>query len=234
MERVLADAAGAGCSSHRVEYGSCPGSPPKPNPPPFFATDILGRRLGEGWLRGVWVLEHAVPAAFCVPGWRNGARIVVSRGTLELLTRDQLAAPIEHERGHLRQHHSSIISLADVVGTAVACGALRSYPSQVRRLAEMAADDYAARRCGSRVVASALLEMCAVGEPGSSSSAPEALAMTGSTGAERITRLLAQRPEHARRRFRGLLVGGLAGLLPGVPLLVLLAPAVMVAGSAHR
>ncbi|MGP4086085.1 M56 family metallopeptidase [Streptomyces sp. KR55] len=155
-------------------------------------TDALGS-LGAGGLADVHILEDAAPTAFCVPGSRGRDRIVVSRGTVDLLTEEQLAAAVAHERGHLRLAHHRMILAAEVVTAAVGwSGALRGYAHQVRRLAEMAADDHAAAVHGPRTVASVLLEMCTVAPPAEGS---EALALSGPDPAERIRRLLAARPE---------------------------------------
>ncbi|MFI5557571.1 M56 family metallopeptidase [Streptomyces sp. NPDC051738] len=192
-------------------------------------TDALGSR-GAGGLADVHILDEAAPTAFCVPGSRGRDRIVVSRGTVDLLTEEQLAAAVAHERGHLRLAHHRMILAAEVVTAAVGwSGALRGYARQVQRLAEMAADDHAAAQHGSRTVASALLEMCTVApSPGSSA----ALALSGPDPAERIRRLLAARPE-PRRRLLPVLIACATVAVLALPAAMVLAPAFAVADTAH-
>lgn len=185
---------------------------------------------GPGHLRRVRILEDPVPAAFCIPGSRQSARIVLTRGALSLLTAEQVSATVAHEHAHLRFRHHRVIVLADVVTAAVGwSGALRNYAHQVRRLAEMAADDHAASGHGHRTLASALLEMCTV--PGNAD-ADVLPAMTGSDPAERIRRLIAGTPSPAGRVLPALAAGAVAALLV-VPATVSLAPAVAIANTAH-
>lgn len=62
--------------------------------------DLVGRRSDR--LRAT-VLEHALPAAYCLPG--RCPRIVVSEGALRLLSGEQLDAVLEHERAHIAGRH---------------------------------------------------------------------------------------------------------------------------------
>ncbi|MEV7866876.1 M56 family metallopeptidase [Streptomyces sp. NPDC088124] len=184
---------------------------------------------GTGPLRRVRVLEDPVPAAFCIPGSRHDARIVLTRGALSLLTPEQVSATVAHEQAHLSYRHHRVIVLADVVTAAVGwSGALRDYAEQTRRLAEMVADDHAADEHGQRTLAVALLEMSAA--PGNTiGSLP---AMTGADPAERIRRLIAGR-HCAADRALPLLAAGAAVALLMVPTTVSLAPAATVANTAH-
>lgn len=189
-----------------------------------LATDVLAH-LGQGPLRGARVLEHTTPAAFCIPGRGDDARIVLTSAAVRLLKRAEISATVEHERAHLLYRHHRMILLAEVLTASVGwCGAMRNYARQVRRLAEMVADDHAAISCGERVVASALLQLSEGGPAGS-------LAMSGSAPAERIRRLVAGPRSSQPRPQRW--VTGLTTALILVPSLVLLAPALSVAGSAH-
>ncbi|MFD4024063.1 M56 family metallopeptidase [Streptomyces sp. NPDC058576] len=138
----------------------------------------------------VRVNDHDGPAAFCIPGTRGEGRIVITSATRTLLTAEQPAAKLEHERAHLRlRHHRSILA-ADVITTGFGrFGLLRRYAEQVRRLAELAADDQASTTHGRLTVAGALLEM--------GSAAPAATtvngmpALTGPDVGGRIRRLIA-------------------------------------------
>ncbi|MFD8472353.1 M56 family metallopeptidase [Streptomyces globisporus] len=181
----------------------------------------------------VRVIDHDGPAAFCIPGTRGQDRIVITSATRALLTAEQLAATLEHEDAHLRlRHHRSILT-AEVITTGFGrFGLLRHYAEQVRRLAELAADDQASAAHGRLTVAGALLEM------GSAvPTAPKANGMPALTGpdvAGRIRRLIAA---PVRRR-----TPTPVGLLAPVALLVALvapsglalAPAVLLMGTAHQ
>ncbi|MFE2938825.1 M56 family metallopeptidase [Streptomyces sp. NPDC059255] len=184
---------------------------------------------GTGPLRRVRVLEDPVPAAFCIPGSRHDARVVLTRGALSLLTPEQVSATVAHEQAHLRFRHHRVIVLAEVVTAAVGwSGALRDYAEQTRRLAEMAADDHAADTHGQRTLAAALLEMCTA--PGDAGAGLPA--MTGADPAERIRRLLAGQRSSAARALPLLAAGAAAALLM-VPTTVSLAPAATIADTAH-
>src|SRR6185437_1439199 len=58
-------------------------------------------------LAGVHLLDHPAAVAYCLPGLRP--RIVVSRGVLQTLDTDELAAVIAHERAHARGHHDLVV-----------------------------------------------------------------------------------------------------------------------------
>ncbi|WP_017625216.1 M48 family metalloprotease, partial [Nocardiopsis chromatogenes] len=70
-------------------------------------------RLGLRWWRGLrevrrngdgtGVVDDDRPMAMAVPGRRGG--VVLSRGLLRLLGRDQLGVVLRHERAHLRHRH---------------------------------------------------------------------------------------------------------------------------------
>ncbi|GGL61053.1 hypothetical protein GCM10010129_00750 [Streptomyces fumigatiscleroticus] len=176
----------------------------------------------------VRVLQHATPAVFCVPGRRREARIVVTTAAVDALSPFELAAALEHERAHLAYRHHRAFLAADVVVSAFGWSRFsRIYAAQVRRLAEMAADDAAARKHGRRHVASALLEMCRV-EPGIL--APGLPALTGTDPAERVGRLIRSAPVRARAW-----VSALGAVVPAVapvlPVGLALVPAALLAGT---
>jgi len=180
---------------------------------------------------GVRVLQTEAPAAYCLPGRGATARIVITSGAVEILTDAEVDATIEHERAHLRSAHHRMILWADAVSSLLGrAGILRNYAAQVRRLSEMAADDQAADRCGSRPVASALLTLCTI-DPPPPPGGSGLLAMSTSRPAERIRRLLADLPAADRKRSALVSSGGLA--VAAIPLAVLLIPAITLAGSAH-
>jgi beta-lactamase regulating signal transducer with metallopeptidase domain len=104
------------------------------------------------------VLDAPEPAAYCLSG--RPATIVLTSAAVALLDPGQLAAVLAHERAHLAGRHHVLIALSR--------GLAASFPSvplfaqgyqSVRRLAEMCADDAAARRSGPGPVVAALLAM---------------------------------------------------------------------------
>jgi Zn-dependent protease with chaperone function len=107
---------------------------------------------------GAVVLDDPRPAAYCVAG--RPAAIVVTSGALAVLDQPQLAAVLAHERAHLAHHHPLL--------TAATRGLAAAFPgvplftqgaAEVARLAEMAADDAAARGSGRSTVVAALLAL---------------------------------------------------------------------------
>ncbi|MFE4665546.1 M56 family metallopeptidase [Streptomyces sp. NPDC056716] len=205
-------------------YGPYGGQGESPLPPAAPA----GRTAGPP----VRVLRHHAPAAFCIPGSPRDSRIVVTSAALELLSGAELAATLEHERAHLRlRHHRSILA-ADILTAALGwTGLLRGYAGQVRRLAEMAADDQAAHRHGRRTVAKALLEMSSA--PGVNGGLGGGLpALTGADPAGRIRRLISAAPRRTSRPVAALIVS--AALAATVlPVGVAIAPAARLADTAH-
>ncbi|MEU0171358.1 M56 family metallopeptidase [Streptomyces iakyrus] len=196
-----------------------------------LATDAL-TEPGHDDLGSVRILDHPAPAAFCIPGPRKAGRIVVTRGALGLLTEEEVAATVAHEQAHLRFRHSRAILLADALTSAVGwTGALRDYARQVRRLTEMAADDYAAERHGRRTVASALLTMCTADNSGTQNGTA-LLSLTGQDPAERIRRLIKAVPPTAGRVPRLLAVCAATTVL-ALPPVLSLAPAAALAGTVH-
>jgi Zn-dependent protease with chaperone function len=132
------------------------------------------------------VLEAPQPAVYCVPG--RPATIVLTTGALAVLGPAQLLAVLAHERAHLAGRHHLLITL----GKAMRAG-LPGVPlvtrgaEEVARLAEMRADDVAARRSGRDTLLQALVAM-GTGEPLPAPSA--ALAATGGLVSARVLRLL--------------------------------------------
>jgi Zn-dependent protease with chaperone function len=104
------------------------------------------------------VLDHPGVAAYCLPG--RHPSIVLSTGTLELLTDDQLRAVLAHERAHVAERHDLVV-LPFVAWRWL----LRRTKAAdaVRLLVEMCADDSAARVCGRRHLADALSRFAAAG-----------------------------------------------------------------------
>lgn len=136
--------------------------------------DLVGERLADDVSPAarrrrpedkVAVVAHASPAAYCLPGRRD--RIVLSQGTIDQLTREELGAVLAHEHAHLRQRHDLLLELFTVLHEAVpaplrAGSALR----EVQLLAEMLADR-AATSAGAdpRTLARALVAMATTRPP---------------------------------------------------------------------
>jgi Zn-dependent protease with chaperone function len=111
----------------------------------------------------VVVLDAPEPAAYCLPG--RPATIVLSSGALALLQPAQLAAVLAHERAHLAGRHHVLMTLSRGLAACFPGVPLFTLGYQnVVRLAEMCADDAAARRSGRRALIAALLAM-ATGAP---------------------------------------------------------------------
>lgn len=151
-----------------------------------LAAPIVGRRLpltSPGGEPAV-VLDDPRPAAYCVPG--RPATIVLTSGALAVLDPEQLAAVLAHERAHLSGRHHLVLALTkSLAATFPAVPVFARGSAQVARLAEMSADDAAARRSGRRTLLAALLTM------GTGQAIPAAaLAVTGGVVTARVQRLL--------------------------------------------
>ncbi len=117
-------------------------------------TDARRRAL----LADVRVLDHPSPVAYSLPGWHS--RVVLSAGMLDLLEPDELAAVLEHERAHLRTRHDlMILPFQAWVEALGAVPGVRMARQSVAELAEMLADDVAARRTRGDVLAAALAKV---------------------------------------------------------------------------
>ena len=117
-------------------------------------TDARRRAL----LADVRVLDHPSPVAYSLPGWHS--RVVLSAGMLELLEPDELAAVLEHERAHLRTRHDlMLLPFQAWVEALGAVPGVRMARQSVAELAEMLADDVAARRTRGDVLAAALAKV---------------------------------------------------------------------------
>jgi Zn-dependent protease with chaperone function len=129
-----------------------------------------------------------------VPG--RPAAIVLTSGALAVLDRAQLGAVIAHERAHLAGRHHLLISLSrGLAASFPRVPVFTRAPAEVSRLAEMCADDTAARRTGRPALLSALLAM------GTGTAVPAAaLAATAGPVTARVHRLLhpPRRGRHAR------------------------------------
>jgi Zn-dependent protease with chaperone function len=164
------------------------------------------------------------------------AAIVVTRGALAVLDQQQLDAVLAHERAHLAHGHHALATV--LRGLAAAFPGVPLFARAVTeagRLAEMAADDSAARRTGPAAVARALLAHATGQRVAAAGTVPlasavataitvpsAALAAAAQAVPARVERLLSPtRP--AAAAAAGVLLGVLSALLVlGPPLLSVL------------
>jgi Zn-dependent protease with chaperone function len=152
---------------------------------------------------GVAILDHDAPAVYCMPRGRH--HIVISSGALAALTPLQLHAVLAHERAHLRFRHHLGVALATALARAFPrVPLLTQAQSQLAVLAEMAADDAAARRHRPEDLAAALVILASAG------TRPATLAASGPQAIARLQRILAtQQPRKGSARL-----AAVAGLIP--------------------
>ncbi|WP_046470302.1 M56 family metallopeptidase [Allosalinactinospora lopnorensis] len=182
--------------------------------------ELLGRHDRD---TGAVVLEHSVPAAYCVPGVRR--RIVLTSGALETLNAEQLQAVLAHERAHLRARHDLVAAVAS--GLAAAFPRLPLFQvirDETARLMELAADDSAARVTHRLLAAEALLNVAGQRGPAG------ALAAGGTGAADRVRRLITGVRPFGRARV--VLAGGLLTVLLALPVAIFAGPAAMLFDSA--
>ena len=162
--------------------------------------DLLGDEQIDA--RGTFVVNHPVATAFSVPGLHP--RVVVSRGAVETLSSEELAAVLAHERSHVHAHHDLVLLPFRSLGMALPRSrAIAAVTHRIGTLVEMAADDHASRRCGSTTLVRALCRMSNTSEGASLSVA------SPSNVVQRVDRLLAP-----RRNASALVVGsGLSALI---------------------
>jgi Zn-dependent protease with chaperone function len=154
-----------------------------------------------------FVLDAERPAVYCVPG--RPPTIVLTTGALAVLDPDQLAAVLAHERAHLAgRHHLLLAVTRSLAAVAPAVPLFARGTGAVARLAEMRADDAAARSAGGeqgrRTLLEALLAMGtgavaqrSVTQPPVTQPPKAWLAATGGVVAARVQRL-AEPPGPAR------------------------------------
>ncbi|HEX3960377.1 MAG TPA: M56 family metallopeptidase [Trebonia sp.] len=178
---------------------------------------LAGRELAG---TGAVVLDDPRPVAYCVAG--RPAAIVVSSGALAVLDNAQLAAVLAHERAHLAGRHHLLATIT--LGLAAAVPGVPLFTrgaDEVARLAELAADDRAARSAGRRALVAALLAIATGSSvPGASVAgivpvARGALAATGFAVPARVDRLL-----HPPRAGVATMLGLVLALVSGFFLLL--------------
>ncbi len=130
---------------------------------------------------GFDVLDSSRPVAYSLPGIKP--RVVLSAGLLATLGDDEARAAIEHERAHLRARHDLLLLPFGAWARALRwVPGVRQGRLAVAELAEMHADDVAARRVSPEVLAAALaaVAMAGVLTDDADAAAVDQLSATGS------------------------------------------------------
>lgn len=165
---------------------------------------------------GAVVVEHATPAAYCLPGRRR--LVVITTGALAALDAAELDAVLAHERAHLTARHHVAVAAASALARAFpGVPLLAAAAEEIPRLVEMAADDAAGARADRGLVAGALVALAGAAAP------VGALAAGGPAALARVRRLL----DPAAPLPRGIAVAGVVTALAlfASPAVVALAPA---------
>ncbi|MBO4205788.1 M56 family metallopeptidase [Micromonospora echinofusca] len=111
---------------------------------------------------GALVLDHPGAAAYCLPGVRP--QVVVSAGTLDLLSRAELAAVLSHERAHADERHDLVLLPFTALRRALPWfGWVHAAHERVALLVEMRADDKARELHAEAPLAGALRRFAAAG-----------------------------------------------------------------------
>lgn len=157
---------------------------------------------------GALVVDAKHRSVYCLPG--RIRTIVFTRAALDVLDEAQVAAVMAHERAHLTGHHHQLLAFTTALARILPRSRLFTEgATSVARLAEMAADDAAARRHGRETVVGALLALCAPGPSAPSPLRVPGLGAAGAGVADRVERLLFP-PGPARARLaRGATAGAL-------------------------
>lgn len=175
--------------------------------------DILSRPSVDH--PGARLLDHTAPVAYCLPGPRG--TMVLSAGIIDLLSKQQLAAVIAHERAHLIWRHDLLV--LPFVSWHRALPWLRAATvahQSIATLVEMLADDTAIRTVDPHVLASAIT-LADGNEPPAGG-----LALAAQATELRIKRLT-HPPERLALWRRGIVVLAAVALL-AVPTLALIVP----------
>ncbi|MGA0565936.1 M56 family metallopeptidase [Rathayibacter sp. KR2-224] len=176
------------------------------------------------------LIDHAIPVAYCLPGAPR-ATTVLSAGLLELLSDEELAAVVAHERAHVTQRHHVLL-----VAFSAWRSALPWFPIATRAfeavglLIELLADDQARRTVSERNLSRAVARVALAGAASSDERSVQltAVGLPGSPGPSadwadarlaRLTDLAAP----VAPAFRVAVLGGALALVV-VPTLLLLGP----------
>ena len=173
------------------------------------------------------VIDHDTPAVYSLPAPHAPETIIVSTGALRILSDEELAVAVAHERGHLRHHDHLVTAIAGALHLAFPrVPLLRDARHEIEVLAEMAADDHARRDHSTDALASALLALAAASTP------QHMLGAAGHSVADRLRRMLAStKPLPNRTRIGAVATAATAVALPiGLSCTTMLAAVAIVAG----
>ncbi|GAA3137204.1 Zn-dependent protease with chaperone function [Kribbella aluminosa] len=188
---------------------------------------LLGRHDPE---LGATVIEAEEPTAYCVPGT---GRIVITSGTLRVLSPAHLDAVLAHERAHLAGRHHLLVGWATILATAFPQPPLfRELRTMTAELVELLADDAAARSAHRNGLADALgaLAVARSTDRIATGGLELGLAVTGGRVLARVQRLLDPPPPLSMAgRVGG---AGAAVSVIALPALLVGIPAVLAAGLA--
>jgi Zn-dependent protease with chaperone function len=198
----------------------------------FFARD--SRRLAkatalEGEALPVWVMERAAGFPMALIGLLR-ARLVISRGVLEALSPDQLAAALRHEHAHhVSRDNLKRLLLMLTPGLIPFVNTGKALDQDWVRFTEWAADDAAVGgdRQGSLSLAAALVLAARTCPPVCPNAAIAFLVGSGCDLAARVDRLLDPPPAGERLGVPLLLAGGAILVLAGATVVLAFEPAVL-------
>lgn len=168
---------------------------------------------------GVLLIDHPVAAAYCVPGVRS--RIVVSAGTVDLLSAAELDAVLAHEQAHASERHDLVLLPFTSLHIAFPfAGLVRRAAAAVGLLVEMAADDRARKSAPARELATALARVGVGGShvPVGALGVTGAAEYPGAPVSARVARLLEPRP---LGRWQQALVAVVTAVPPAITVLLL-------------
>ncbi|MFJ4622129.1 M56 family metallopeptidase [Streptomyces sp. NPDC088812] len=167
------------------------------------------------------VLEGERPDAWWLPG--GAPRLVVTTAALRRLRGRQLDAVLAHEQGHARARHDWLLHCSSALANGFPqVPVFAAFRDEMHRLVELAADDTASRRFGRLTTALALVELNEDRGVFGPSPAPRAHVP------QRVHRLLT--PPDRLTAARRLRLTAAASLVPVIPVLVTLVPALRALG----
>ncbi|MEU1187476.1 M56 family metallopeptidase [Streptomyces sp. NPDC005859] len=167
------------------------------------------------------VLEAERTDAWWLPG--AAAQLVVTTAALRRLKGRQLDAVLAHEQGHVQARHDWLLHCSAALATGFPqVPVFAAFRDEMHRLVELSADDMASRRFGRLTTALALVELNEDRGVFGPSPAPQAQLP------QRVHRLLT--PADRLTAARRLRLTAAASLVPVIPILVTLVPALRALG----
>lgn len=163
-------------------------------------------------------------------------QVVISAGALLALDDQELAAGLQHERGHVERRHRFILLLSVplLAISRVLPGARHAF-RDLRFHLERDADEYAVRRTGDPLaLASAICKVAGAGPARPAFAAPAVAALGGSDARDRLGHLLSQQRADRRSLTGTLAAWGLAAAaIAATVAIVAGAPELAHAGAQH-